>query len=112
MPMSCLSSLYPIFSLSHIRKSSSFPSCTLVNRMTRNGRHQRLVNSAPPILGLTSFVPSFISLSFSASPDTGWPDCFNSGVMVLEPSEATFAGMVQLLNEGDGEGTFDGGDQG
>ena len=27
---------------------------------------------------------------FSAAPDAGWPDCFNSGVFVFKPSKDTF----------------------
>jgi glycogenin glucosyltransferase len=27
---------------------------------------------------------------FSAAPDAGWPDCFNSGVFVFRPSVTTF----------------------
>lgn len=44
----------------------------------------------------------------SATPDIGWPDCFNSGVFVFKPSEATFKGLVRMAET---EGSFDGGDQ-
>ena len=27
---------------------------------------------------------------FSAAPDAGWPDCFNSGVFVFKPSIETY----------------------
>ena len=27
---------------------------------------------------------------FSAAPDAGWPDCFNSGVFVFRPNINTF----------------------
>jgi glycogenin glucosyltransferase len=46
---------------------------------------------------------------FSACPDAGWPDCFNSGVFVAVPSEATFH---ELLRFAANQGSFDGGDQG
>ncbi|XP_060753909.1 glycogenin-1-like isoform X3 [Neoarius graeffei] len=46
---------------------------------------------------------------FSAAPDPGWPDCFNSGVFVFQPSEETYA---RLLTAGMEHGSFDGGDQG
>ncbi len=66
---------------------------------------------------------------FSACPDTGWPDCFNSGVMVLQPDERDFEGMREIMLEaasgerraagaglgsgsGSGNGSFDGADQG
>merc|ERR1719334_777127 len=45
----------------------------------------------------------------SATPDIGWPDCFNSGVFVFKPSEETFQGLVRMAET---EGSFDGGDQG
>lgn len=45
----------------------------------------------------------------SAVADIGWPDCFNSGVFVFQPSEATFQALAKLAAE---EGSFDGGDQG
>ncbi|XP_018409576.1 PREDICTED: glycogenin-1-like [Nanorana parkeri] len=46
---------------------------------------------------------------FSAAPDSGWPDCFNSGVFVFRPSLETF---VRLLKYAEDHGSFDGGDQG
>ena len=42
---------------------------------------------------------------FSAAPDVGWPDCFNSGVFVYKPSLETFANLYQLSQT---EGSFDG----
>jgi len=47
---------------------------------------------------------------FSASPDAGWPDCFNSGVFVFEPSKETYRKLVQFASQQDA--SFDGGDQG
>ena len=64
----------------------------------------------------------------SACPDTGWPDCFNSGVMVVRPRESDWEGLKGLLDQaieddsvaelaesgggGKGNGSFDGADQG
>ncbi|XP_058042005.1 glycogenin-2 isoform X2 [Ahaetulla prasina] len=45
----------------------------------------------------------------SAAPDSGWPDCFNSGVFVFQPSLKTFKQLLQFASE---HGSFDGGDQG
>ncbi|XP_053316889.1 glycogenin-1 [Spea bombifrons] len=45
----------------------------------------------------------------SAAPDPGWPDCFNSGVFVFQPSIETYNQLLQLATE---KGSFDGGDQG
>ncbi|XP_050416650.1 glycogenin-1 isoform X3 [Patella vulgata] len=45
----------------------------------------------------------------SASPDAGWPDCFNSGVFVFKPSEDTYAALINFALA---QGSFDGGDQG
>jgi glycogenin glucosyltransferase len=46
---------------------------------------------------------------FSAAPDVGWPDCFNSGVFVYVPSHDTYGKLLETLAT---EGSFDGGDQG
>ncbi|KAG5644628.1 hypothetical protein DXG03_008106 [Asterophora parasitica] len=46
---------------------------------------------------------------FSASPDVGWPDIFNSGVMVLSPGQDKFTELTELLKT---RGSWDGGDQG
>lgn len=43
--------------------------------------------------------------SFSAAPDAGWPDCFNSGVFVAEPNDAIYHGLCQLAVD---KGSFDG----
>ncbi|KAK5847723.1 hypothetical protein PBY51_016830 [Eleginops maclovinus] len=45
----------------------------------------------------------------SASPDPGWPDCFNSGVFVFRPSLHTHNGLLEHALQ---HGSFDGGDQG
>ena len=45
----------------------------------------------------------------SASPDVGWPDCFNSGVFVFRPNMNTYSELVSLAAT---TGSFDGGDQG
>ncbi|XP_020902615.1 glycogenin-1 isoform X3 [Exaiptasia diaphana] len=45
----------------------------------------------------------------SAVPDIGWPDCFNSGVFVFEPSRSTYEALLQYAID---HGSFDGGDQG
>ncbi|GAA5880921.1 hypothetical protein JCM3774_001777, partial [Rhodotorula dairenensis] len=46
---------------------------------------------------------------FAAAPDVGWPDAFNSGVFVAEPSAETFDGLRDMMRQ---RGTWDGGDQG
>lgn len=52
----------------------------------------------------------FASLAkFAACSDTGWPDIFNSGVMLLTPSQETFLGLLELAAA---KGSWDGADQG
>ncbi|KAF9040456.1 nucleotide-diphospho-sugar transferase [Hymenopellis radicata] len=46
---------------------------------------------------------------FSAVPDVGWPDIFNSGVMVLSPGQDKFEQVSAVLQS---RGSWDGGDQG
>ncbi|MCJ8740449.1 hypothetical protein PDJAM_G00059260 [Pangasius djambal] len=45
----------------------------------------------------------------SAAPDPGWPDCFNTGVFVFQPSKETYSRLLNACKE---HGSFDGGDQG
>lgn len=46
---------------------------------------------------------------FSAAPDSGWPDCFNSGVFVFRPSLKTYNLLLRFAAE---HGSFDGKGQG
>lgn len=124
-PMSSLSGRSPTFSACPTRSSSFisapspfpfplshspviFPPSSLTHALS----------ISPPLAfvpSLTRFYPYLSHFSFSAAPDTGWPDCFNSGVMVLEPSDSTFEGLRAMLASGRGVagyGSFDGGDQG
>ncbi|QIW96043.1 hypothetical protein AMS68_001561 [Peltaster fructicola] len=50
-----------------------------------------------------------IADTFAASPDVGWPDIFNTGVMVLSPNEGDFRALSNIAAAGD---SFDGADQG
>jgi glycogenin len=50
-----------------------------------------------------------ISASFAAVPDVGWPDIFNSGFFVFEPSEEKFKEVMEVVKS---KGSWDGGDQG
>ncbi|KAJ4399647.1 glycogenin glucosyltransferase [Didymella pomorum] len=50
-----------------------------------------------------------IEASFAAAPDIGWPDAFNSGVMVLNPDMGEYWSLHTKAVAGD---SFDGADQG
>ncbi|KAF5505120.1 Glycogenin-1 [Colletotrichum siamense] len=50
-----------------------------------------------------------LDIPFAAAPEIGFPDCFNSGVMLLRPDMATFAELTAFATHVD---SFDGGDQG
>ncbi|KAM0255311.1 hypothetical protein ACHAQJ_005901 [Trichoderma viride] len=47
--------------------------------------------------------------AFAASPDIGWPDIFNTGVMALAPNTGDYHAMVAMTERGI---SFDGADQG
>ncbi|KAI5305185.1 hypothetical protein KEM56_005069 [Ascosphaera pollenicola] len=47
--------------------------------------------------------------NFAAAPDVGWPDCFNSGMMVLRPNLDDYNALMELAESGT---SFDGADQG
>ena len=46
---------------------------------------------------------------FSAAPDIGWPDLFNTGVLVLSPNTDDYQALVTKAENGE---SFDGADQG
>ncbi|VFV40983.1 glycogenin-2-like, partial [Lynx pardinus] len=60
-------------------------------------------------LVLSNIDELFDRAEFSAAPDPGWPDCFNSGVFVFQPSLETHG---LLLRHAVDHGSFDGADQG
>lgn len=47
--------------------------------------------------------------NFAAVPDIGWPDCFNSGVLSLNPNMGDYYALLALAQRGI---SFDGADQG
>lgn len=47
--------------------------------------------------------------AFAAAPDIGWPDIFNSGVMVLTPNLTDYYALTAMADKGV---SFDGADQG
>ncbi len=50
-----------------------------------------------------------LDTNFAAAPDIGWPDCFNSGLMVLKPNMGDYYALLALAQRGI---SFDGADQG
>jgi glycogenin glucosyltransferase len=50
-----------------------------------------------------------IDAPFAAAPDIGWPDAFNTGVMVLTPGMGEYWALQTMAATGD---SFDGADQG
>ncbi|KAJ2738662.1 glycogenin glucosyltransferase [Coemansia sp. Cherry 401B] len=46
----------------------------------------------------------------AAAPDTGWPDCFNSGVLLLAPGLECYQGLIRRASQSNA--SFDGADQG
>lgn len=50
-----------------------------------------------------------IEASFAAAPDIGWPDAFNSGVMVIKPDMEEYWSLHTMAVAGE---SFDGADQG
>ncbi|WVN86039.1 uncharacterized protein L203_101197 [Cryptococcus depauperatus CBS 7841] len=73
-----------------------------------------------PLRPLSHLFTSTSPHVLSASPDTGWPDCFNSGFMVIRPREEDWNGLRAMLKDSEdddgifkeGNGSFDGADQG
>lgn len=56
-------------------------------------------------LVLTNVDELFEREELSAAPDIGWPDIFNTGVFVYQPSMETFTRLMEVAAT---EGSFDG----
>ncbi|KAI5115551.1 hypothetical protein M0805_000541, partial [Coniferiporia weirii] len=78
-----------------------------VFRLTQYGKVIFLDADVLPVRPLSHLFT--IPHEFSAVPDVGWPDIFNSGVMVLTPGEDKFNDIRALVKS---KGSWDGGDQG
>lgn len=74
-------------------------------QLWRQTQYSKVVFLDADVLPLRNVDELFEREELSAAPDAGWPDCFNSGVFVATPSEATFEGLVDMAAT---EGTFDG----
>ncbi|THH19054.1 hypothetical protein EW146_g2031 [Bondarzewia mesenterica] len=84
----------------------SSPSCTYSALLSIRRLYFLMPTSSRPVHSLIFF--SFPH-EFAAVPDVGWPDIFNTGLMVLTPGEAKFNDLMDLSKS---KGSWDGGDQG
>jgi len=76
----------------------------------RQTQYRKIVYIDADIVALRNLDELFdIEDSFAAAPDIGWPDAFNSGLMVVTPSMGDFWALQSLAQAGD---SFDGADQG
>ncbi|KAI9849469.1 MAG: glycogenin glucosyltransferase [Sclerophora amabilis] len=84
-------------------------SFTKIN-LWRQGQFRKIVYVDADVVALRAPDELFdLKEQFSAAPDIGWPDCFNSGVMVLNPNMGDFYSLLALAERGI---SFDGADQG
>jgi alpha-N-acetylglucosamine transferase len=74
-------------------------------QLWRLTQYAKLVYLDADTLPLKNIDELFDRPCFSAAPDSGWPDCFNSGVFVTKPSESTYQDLVALASK---KGSFDG----
>jgi glycogenin len=76
----------------------------------RQIQFRKIVYLDADVVALRSLDELFdIEASFAAAPDVGWPDAFNTGVMVLTPDMGEYWALQTMAASGD---SFDGADQG
>lgn len=76
----------------------------------RQTRFRKIVYLDADVVALRALDELFdIDAPFAAAPDVGWPDAFNSGVMVLNPDMGEYWALRTMASAGD---SFDGADQG
>ncbi|KAJ4361002.1 glycogenin glucosyltransferase [Didymosphaeria variabile] len=76
----------------------------------RQTRFRKIVYLDADVVVLRALDELFdIDATFAAAPDVGWPDAFNTGVMVLTPDMGEYWALQTMASTGD---SFDGADQG
>lgn len=76
----------------------------------RQTRFRKIVYLDADVVALRAMDELFdIDAPFAAAPDVGWPDAFNTGVMVLTPDMGEYWALQTMASTGD---SFDGADQG
>ncbi|KAJ4361810.1 glycogenin glucosyltransferase [Neocucurbitaria cava] len=76
----------------------------------RQTQFRKLVYLDADVVALRALDELFnIEAPFAAAPDIGWPDAFNSGVMVITPDMGEYWALQTMAATGD---SFDGADQG
>ncbi|CAO2653328.1 Nn.00g027390.m01.CDS01 [Neocucurbitaria sp. VM-36] len=76
----------------------------------RQTQFRKLVYLDADVVALRALDELFnIDAPFAAAPDIGWPDAFNSGVMVITPDMGEYWALQTMAATGD---SFDGADQG
>lgn len=72
-------------------------------------QYKKVIFLDADMLIIKSIEDLFERPDFSACPDSGWPDCFNTGLFVCVPCAVT---LKKLMYQACSMGSFDGGDQG
>ena len=76
----------------------------------RQTQFRKIVYIDADIVALRAMDELFdLDVPFAAAPDVGWPDAFNSGLMVINPNMGDYWALQTLAATGD---SFDGADQG
>ena len=76
----------------------------------RQTRFRKIVYLDADVVALRNLDELFdIDAPFAAAPDIGWPDLFNTGVMLLTPNLGDYYAMLAMAERGI---SFDGADQG
>ena len=79
--------------------------CTKTHKILNQKQPYSIISSHYYLQVLQNIDELFDREEFSAAPDPGWPDCFNSGVFVFTPSEETYQNLLQFAVT---HGSFDG----
>ncbi|KAF2175676.1 glycosyltransferase family 8 protein [Zopfia rhizophila CBS 207.26] len=76
----------------------------------RQVQFRRVVYLDSDVVALRALDELFdLDVPFAAAPDVGWPDAFNTGVMVISPNMGDYWALQTMAASGD---SFDGADQG
>lgn len=114
IPISLIHSRYDSDEFKSLKRPELTPTYSKINlfKLTEFEKVLYLDSDTLPLKSISSIIDQDIGYGdIVASPDSGWPDIFNSGVFLIKPSVDTYLALLNKIQTSNSP-SFDGADQG
>jgi alpha-N-acetylglucosamine transferase len=117
IPIDLIHARFDSLELKLLERPELCPTFSKINlfKLTEFDQVLYLDSDTLPLKSITSLFQQFTDLTerdIVASPDSGWPDIFNSGVFLIKPSIDTYLALLEKIQNTSASPSFDGADQG